>query len=124
MKRMMIGRGELLRAMLKRMPYVKFYDMMFFVNAIIELMIKRILEDKIIIVDGFGVFNRMKTKPRKAVNIGTKEYQTIVGHYIAFRPHYAFMQMVKWTGEDFLKEIILKKSAKEIASRKRRKRLI
>ncbi len=121
---MVINRSSLLRAMLKRMPSVKFYDMMYFVNAIIELIIKRILEDKVVIVDGFGILTRTKSKPRRAYNVSKREYQTIVSNSVAFRPHHALLKMVELTGEDFLKEVIRKKSIQEVSSRKKRKKLV
>lgn len=119
-----VDRGRVLRLMLKRMPYVKFYDMMYFVNAIIELMIKRVIEDRVVIVDGFGVFSRREHKPRRLFNVNKKCFQDMVSHRINFNPHKDFLKMIEIVGKDFINELNRKKSKEEISKRTRKKVLI
>jgi len=117
-------RGVILRAMKERMPYVKFYDMMYFVNAIIGLLKKRILEDRMIIVDGFGTISRVVHKPRRLYNVNKKDYNTVVSYNIYFSPHEDFLSLINLIGKDFIKELVRKKSRIEISKRKFSKVLI
>lgn len=121
---MIVNKGVLLRRLLKRMPTVRFYDMMYLVNCAAELMIKRIIEDRPVIIDGFGTLHRVQEKPRRAFNVGTRQMYTFQVNAVRFRPHIAFLRMIDAIGKDYLKELIRKNSKEVIKNRVRRKRLI
>jgi len=121
---MIINRGALLKIMLKRMPAIHYFDMMYYINCVIELLIKRILEDRLTMVDGFGVLYRAKQQPRRVFNVVTRECHVVVSNLVSFRPHKAFLRVIDENGIDFIKAMVKKKSAEEISARKRKKRLI
>ena len=120
---MIVTRGDLLRSMLRRMPGIKFYDMMKYLNLIVEILIERALSDRITIVDGFGVLYRRKTKPRKVFNSLSKEYLYVVSHAVVLRGHKDFIEAIN-DDKDFIKEMIKENSAKQISVRVNKKKLI
>ncbi|HUU88590.1 MAG TPA: hypothetical protein VMX17_12675 [Candidatus Glassbacteria bacterium] len=120
---MIVTRGDLLRAMLKRMPGIKFYDMMKYVNIIVNILIKRALNNRITIIDGFGVLYRTKTQPKKTINIATGMVQNIVSHVVAFGPHKDFIAAAN-SDKKFIKEMLKENSRKQINVRTYKKKLI
>jgi len=121
---MIVNKGILLRRLLKRMPTVRFYDMMYLVNCASELMIKRIIEDRPIIIDGFGTLHRVQEKPRRAFNVATRQMYTFEVNAVRFRPHIAFLRMIECVGKEYIKELIRKKSREAIKKRVKKKRLV
>ena len=120
---MIVTRGDLLRSMLKRMPGIKFYDMMGYVNFIVGILVARALENRITIVDGFGVLYRKKSKPRKIFNIGVGKHQHVVSHTVVLRGNKSFIETIN-SDKDFIKEMLKENSRKQINVRTYKKKLI
>jgi len=120
---MIVTRGDLLRSMLKRFPNIKFYDMMNYVNIIINILVTRVMENRITIVDGFGVLYRKKSKPRKILNIRTRIHQYAVAHTVVFHGHKSFIETIN-LDKVFIKEMLKENSIKQLAVRINKKKLI
>ena len=120
---MIVTRGDLLRSMLKRMPGIKFYDMMGYVNLIVRILVARALENRITIIDGFGVLYRKKSQPRKIFNIGTGKYQHVVSHTVVLRGNKSFIETIN-LDKTFIKEMLKENSLKQSSVRVNKKRLI
>jgi nucleoid DNA-binding protein len=118
---MIVTRGVLLRSMRRRMPNIRFYDMMYYVNVIVDLLIQRIIDGRIIIVDGFGVLYRRTTKPRVNRDVTNNTLREIVFNQIMFRAHADFKRMIYANDSDFLRQLIKKKSRETIKKRKYRR---
>lgn len=87
------------------MPTVKFEDMQFYVSIIISLMIKRMLENRPIIIDGFGVFDIRKRRYRiyDMISKRNEDFMRECSE-IKFRMHYDFLKMAEIIGWDFIKK--------------------
>lgn len=120
---MIITRGDLLRSMLKRIPGIKFYDMMKYVNIIVDILIARALENRVTIVDGFGVLYRRKSKPRRIFNIGVGKHQHVVSHTVVLRGNKNFIEVIN-SDIDFIKEMLKENSLKQSSVRVNKKKLI
>ena len=120
---LIVTRGDLLRSMLHRMPNVKFYDMMKYVNIIIQILIDRAVNDRISIIDGFGILYRRKTKPKRVFNSLKDKYFFVVSHSVVLRGNKDFIEMMN-NDKEFIKDNIKENSAKEISLRTYKKKII
>ena len=66
-----------------------------YINTIVEILGEHIVDDRMILIDGFGTISRMKKFPRKIRNINTKEVEDIVSDTAIFCPHKSFIKLMR-----------------------------
>jgi len=104
MKRPMLkGKRDLADVIIKRLPMVRYHDLLFYFSVIFDLMAKRIIENRPVIIDGFGTFDRQRYGKRKRVNISTKKHHYVNYNVVSFKPHYDLLKMADLIGLDFIR---------------------
>ena len=101
---MLKGKRDLADVIAKRLPMIKYHDLLFYFSVIFDLMTKRIIENRPVIIDGFGTFDRHRHGKRKRYDLVKKNYYYIHYNVVTFKPHYDLIKMMNIIGLDFIKK--------------------
>jgi len=107
---------DIIRAMEDRLSFLSKSDIRYFVFVIIGLMKKRIVENRVVIIDGFGVLLRRQRKytlcQRYLEIKGLGKIEKTIAHLIKFYPHHDLNKMRDIIGKNFLKHLVYKNDEK------------
>jgi len=103
---------DIIKGMQDRLPYLSKNDINYYALVIIGLMRKRLIENKPVIIDGFGVLLRKSKNfiiyqdflKARGFSITNKS----VAQLVKFYPHFDLLKMRDIIGKDFIKHLVMK----------------